>query len=172
MEELLNQPRINYDFEWDPQSGAGPVHSVEIAFTERIYGFHFDPAYLHQLERCNGGVPRQKYFVAAGTVKVIERFLCVIAHVSENTRHGGSDVGVVTAQIEDRLGEVMVPFATLFAGDYLCFDAETSDPPKIVVWDHERSRPGNPITTPVADDFTSFLSLLYAEEQEAGRESK
>lgn len=147
----------------DPQSSAGPVNQDEIAFTERVYEFHFDPLYLQQLEQCNGGVPQKKYFAASGTIKVIERFLCVIANVSENRRHGGNDMGVVITQIEDRLGDAMVPFAALFAGDYLCFDAAQSDPPQIVVWDHERSRPGAPVTISVADDYASFVSLLSAD---------
>lgn len=153
------------DLEYDPQSCAGAVNYDEIAFTERVYEFHFDPAYMQQLERCNGGSPKKRYFAIPGNVKVIERFLCVISSVSTDKRHGWNDMGVVITQIEDRLGEFMVPFAALFAGDYLCFDGENSDPPKIIVWDHERSREGNPVTIPVADDFTTFLSLLYADQQ-------
>lgn len=154
------------EIEWEPQSGAGPVNYGKIAFNERVYEFHFDPAYLRLLEQCNGGVPKQNCFAVLGNIKVIERFLCMIANVGENKRHGFNDMGVVITQIEDRLGDVMVPFAALFAGYYLCFDAEQSDPPKIVVWDHERSRPGAPVTTPIADDFASFLSLLYEDEPE------
>lgn len=157
---------IMTELEWQPQSGAGPVSQSEIAFTERVYEFHFDPAYLRLLEQCNGGISKQNCFAVPGNIKVIERFLCVIDHVGENPRHGINDMGVVITQIEDRLSEFMVPFAALFAGDYLCFDFETSDPPKIVVWDHERSRPGVPVTIPLADDFASFLSLLYEDAPE------
>ena len=153
------------DLEYDPNSCAGPVNYEEITFTERVFEFHFDPAYLQQLERCNGGVPRKRLFAVPGNIKVIDRFLCVISNVSANERHGWNDMGVVITQIEDRLGEFMVPFAALFAGDYLCFDGENSNPPQIVVWDHERSRAGSPVTTPVADDFRTFLSLLYTDTQ-------
>jgi hypothetical protein len=153
------------DLGFDPQSCAGPVDYDEIAFTERIYEFHFDPAYIQFLEQCNGGVPKKRYFPVPGNVKVVERFLCVVTDVSNNERHGWYDMGVVTAQIEDRLSDSQVPFAALFAGDFLCFDAEDADPPKVVVWDHERSGEGSPVTLPVADNFTAFLSLLYGDDE-------
>ena len=156
------------DLGFTPESCAGPVDYDEVAFTERVYEFHFDSVYIRLLEQCNGGVPKKRYFPVPGNIKVIERFLCMVDDVSNNERHGRNDVGVVTTQIEDRFNGYMVPFASLFAGDYLCFDAEDSDPPKIVVWDHERSREGSPVTLPVADNFSAFLSLLYANPEDEG----
>lgn len=161
----MDVDEVTVNLEFDPLSCVGSVGYKEIAHTERAYEFHFDPAYIRLLEQCNGGVPKKRYFPVPGNIKVIERFLCMIDDVRADERHGRNDMGVVTTQIEDRLNEYMVPFATLFAGDYLCFDAEESDPPKIVVWNHERSREGSPVTLPVADTFSEFLSLLYGDDE-------
>jgi len=154
------------DLGFDPDTCAGPVSYGKIDHTERSYEFHFDPLYIRLLERCNGGVPSKRYFPVPGNIKVIERFLCVIANVRDDARHGRSDMGVVTTQVEGRMSDTMVPFAFLFAGDLLCFDAEQSDPPRVVVWDHERSGEGSPVTLPVADDFAAFLALLYADDRD------
>lgn len=162
----MDVDEVAVNLEFDPRSCAGPVGHKEIAYTERAYEFHFDPTYIRLLEQCNGGVPKKRCFPVPGNIKVIERFLCMIDGVRADERHGRNDMGVVTTQIEARLNEYMVPFAALFAGDYLCFDAEDSDPPKIVVWDHERSRAGSPVTLPVADDFSAFLALLYADPED------
>ena len=153
------------DIEFEPQGCAGSVGYKELAYTERAYEFHFAPVYVRMLERCNGGVPSKMYFPVPGNIKVIERFLCVIDDIRADERHGRNDMGVVTPEVENRMSDAMVPFAALFAGDYLCFDAEDSDPPKIVVWDHERSRAGSPVTLPVAANFSNFLTLLYADPE-------
>lgn len=120
------------------------------------------------MDVCNGGNPRKRYFPVSGNIKVIERLLCIIENIEGDNKNGDYNVGVVHAQIFDRFNGHQVPIAALFAGDFLCFDAENADLPKIVVWDHERSREGDPVTLPVADDFTSFLSLLYADDDDNG----
>ena len=154
---------INLDYE--PGSCAGPLSTISVPLIEKVAGSRLDPMYLRQLQICNGGVPRKRYFPVPGNSKVIDRFLCIIDDYRDNEKHGPYDVDVVYTQIEDRLGDNQVPFATLFGGDFLLFEDEGGSVPRVVVWDHERSREGNPVTLPVADSFTSFLSLLYGDDE-------
>mgnify|MGYP002624264043 CR=1 FL=1 len=60
------------------------------------------------------------------------------------------------------MGEFLMPFADLFAGDMLCFDFSKPGRPKIVVWLHEKSPPDEPPETEfVAENFDEFLAMLY-----------
>jgi hypothetical protein len=62
--------------------------------------------------------------------------------------------------ILDRLNDYLVPFAELFAGNFLCFDYEGGGRPKVVVWRHEDSRDESPYTEFVAANFDEFLTKL------------
>ena len=108
----------------------------------------------------NGGVPIQNRIEVGDDRTVVERFLCFIEDYKSDPSAGLFDVGVVWSQIEDRLGEHLLPFAALFAGDYLCFDTSSNTGEAVVVWDHERSWTDSPVTTEVADTFAEFLGLL------------
>jgi hypothetical protein len=156
--------------QYDPDSFAGPLDRSLVAKVGKSLGHRFDPAYVRHLVQHHGGQPGKRYFPTSNNVKVIERFLCMLADPSKNKKHGWFDVGVVADQLEDRLGgdenPDLVPFAALFAGDFLCFDYRHGEPPRVVVWDHECSRRGRPRTEEVAANFTEFLELLTSEESE------
>ncbi len=153
------------DFEYEEGSCAGPLSITSVPLIEKATGSRLDPAYLQQLQICNGGVPKKRYFPVPGNSKVIDRFLCIIDDYQDNQKHGPYDVDVVYTQISDRLGDNQVPFATLFGGDFLLFEDEGGPVPHVVVWDHERSGEDSPVTLAVADSFTAFLSLLYGDEE-------
>ena len=139
---------------------AGKLDENYIDKTEDMMELEFTPEYLTFLENHNGGVPKKRYFKLGNNVKVVEQFLCIFAKYKEDERFGQFDIGVVWSQIEDRLSEFHLPFAAVYPGDFLLFDYEPADEPTIVLWIHDQSGEGNPVTIPVADTFEKFLSML------------
>lgn len=134
-------------------------HLVEV---EEEFGFDFDPNFVEFLKLHNGGVPEKQYFRLEENVKVLERFLCLIPD-NEESFFSDYDIEVVSAQIDDRLNDYLIPFASVFAGDFLCFDYENEDEaPSIVLWDHDLSEVGDPYIIHVADNFKDFLAMLSA----------
>lgn len=154
------------DLGYDPSSLSGPldlrrVEQVQNYFCESIEPMEFDKSYLRHLTKFHGGVPRRRCFMSVkGNDYVIERFLNFIDPKSDQTR-GQYNVEVTWGLILDRLNDYLVPFAELFAGNFLCFDYEGGDRPKVVVWRHEDSREDHPVTELVASNFDDFLTKLY-----------
>ncbi len=78
------------------------------------------------------------------------------------------DIAVVLSQIDTRLtdnpdleGDELIPIASLFAGNYLCFDfTKDGENPSICIWDHEESDKFQPVTYKVADSFSEFIEML------------
>jgi len=151
--------------EMEPGTDAGPLNEDYVEETEDMLELEFAPEFIEFLENHNGGVPKNQYFRLGSNVKILERFLCVFAEYQENIEFGQFDIGVVWSQIEDRLNEFLMPFAVVFAGDFLCFDFEESDDPTVVLWYHDRSGEGEPFTVKVADNFKQFLQMLTNSEK-------
>jgi hypothetical protein len=134
-------------------------------FQEYISGandqqLELDAAYLRHLAKYHGGVPKKRWFFSAiGNDYVIERFLNFIDPKSDEIL-GWYNVEVTWGLILDRLNDYLIPFALLFAGNYLCFDYEGGGRPKVVVWRHEDSREESPATEFVAANFDEFLTKL------------
>lgn len=146
-----------------PGTVAGKPDDNYIDETEDMMELEFTTAFLTFLGNHNGGVPVKKYFKLGGNTKVVQRFLCVYANFEDNSEFGQSDIGVVWTQIDDRLSEFQMPFAAVYPGDFLCFDFEPSDDddkPVVVLWIHDQSYEGHPVTVPVADTFEQFLKML------------
>jgi hypothetical protein len=143
-----------------PGTDAGKPAKDYVRETEEMLGLKFTPDFLAFLENHNGGVPKKRYFKYDGGDQVVERFLCVYADYAKDVKFGQFDIGVVWSSIEDRLNEYLMPFAALFAGDFLCFDYENKEEPSVVVWVHDLSGDRAPETEPVADNFRQFLSTL------------
>ena len=155
------RPPAEIDLEYDPQSLAGPLDPEQVSQAERLVGMRFDPDWLAHLARFNGGKPGKRNFALWRNVKVVTRFLGIVPHYLAKEPPGVYDVRSVRLRIEDRLHERLVPFAALYPGDYLCFDYEGPGRPRVVLWDHEKSRPGQPHTEPVAPSFAAFLAMLH-----------
>lgn len=153
---------VEVDLEYDPRSLAGPLDPKEVEQAERFVGMRFDPDWVAHLALYNGGKPGKRNFDLGDNVKTLTRFLCIVPNFAgDREGHGAFDVRAVRIRIEDRLHDRLVPFAALYPGDYLCFDYAGPGRPRVVLWDHEKSRPGQPHTEPVADSFTAFLQMLY-----------
>ncbi|MBS1794070.1 MAG: SMI1/KNR4 family protein [Acidobacteria bacterium] len=152
------------ELEFEPETGAGPLDADYVNEEEEMIGWEFPPEFLEFLKKQNGGVPKKKYFPLGENTKVLERFLCLDADYEES-KFGDYDIGVVWSDILDRLNDYLVPFAAVFAGDFLCFDYEDeeSETVRVVLWNHDLSEDDEPHTTPVADGFEAFLKMLSDE---------
>jgi len=62
--------------------------------------------------------------------------------------------------IADRLDPLVIPIAELAHGDYLCLDFADSPAPRVIRWDHERSRPGNPQYHRVSPNLAAFVAAI------------
>lgn len=156
------------DLGYNPRTYAGRFQEREARSLERWLRdcqsdrIRFDPAYLAHLRKHHGGVPAKRYFrTARGTAHVVERFLNFAR--DDDAPAAQYRVANTWGLLEERLGTHLVPFADLFAGDFLCFDYARAGRPRVVVWIHEVSGPGEPHTELVARDFDAFLGLLSDE---------
>lgn len=141
---------------------------------QKVNGVPLPSSFAKMLLETNGGVPVENTFkMSDGRVRLIERFLSLIEGRASAAVAGWYDIDVVISQLLGRLTEDpdstvsgLVPFATLFAGDLLCFDYRTGPMPKVVVWDHEASEELAPVVTEVATSFDEFIPMLKAAAQE------
>jgi hypothetical protein len=143
---------------------AGKFGDDYVADTEEGVGHKLPPDFLELLRQHNGGIPERKFFRLGNNVKVIDQFLALVPDY-EDSAYGDLDIGVIYTLIEDRLNENLVPFCLIFPGDYLCFDYAAGEPPKVVLWIHDRSEENKPATVPVADNFEQFLSMLIDKKE-------
>jgi SMI1-KNR4 cell-wall len=157
---------IDIDLEMEKGSYSKNIDLSTILQNEEMIGLKFHSDYIEFLQKFNGGVPIKPYFDFSNNTKVVERFLCILKNYKEDS-NGMYDVGVVWSQIEDRLNEYLVPFAVLFAGDFLCFDYEEHpNNPKVVLWNHDLSDERKPHTEFVANNLNAFLQMLYYKSDE------
>lgn len=150
--------------EFEPGTEAGEFDDEYVKETEEMLELDFTPEFIAFLKEHNGGVSKKRYFKLDDDVKVVEVFLNLFPDYEDDPKFGQFDIGVVWSEIEDRLNEYLIPFAAVYPGDFLCFDYEDNDPPKIVLWDHNRSLEDEPVTYPVTDNFKQFLALLTDDE--------
>ncbi len=143
--------------------------SLELKDFNEEYEIELPNDYCNFLEIGNCGVPIKKVFNHKSNELLILRFLCVVDDNDLFPEICDFDIGVVMAQIEDRLtndenktGADILPIAYLFGGDFVCLDFR-QDPvnPNIVYWDHNQSAPISPYTENITDNFTNFLNMLY-----------
>ena len=118
------------------------------------------------IKEYNGAVPITNQFPDDRRERMIERFLCLVDDF-ESDVNGWYDIEVVLTQIESRLlddedliGYNVIPFAALFAGDFVCLDCRKSGIAPVVVWYHEESDDLNPVFANVAESLTEFLEML------------
>lgn len=123
--------------------------------------------FIDFLKKYNGSIPITNVFLHEKNELLIERFLCLLEDPEDDDENGWYDIEVVLSDIDTRLtddedltGVNVIPFAVLFAGDFLCLDFSEKEIPSVVVWYHEESGELNPVTSEVADNFSNFLSML------------
>lgn len=126
----------------------------------------YPKSFINFIKNYNGGIPITNKFKVNNFEYVIERFLS-ISDNPKSSKLGDYDISVVLTQLDERLtsnseliGDELIPFAALFAGDFVCLDFRNSETPSIVVWYHEKSEEFNPVTSRVADNFSDFIGML------------
>lgn len=150
-----------------------PVPSDKlIAETEDYLSVKFPKDFISFLKKHNGAVPNEKEFDFRGHGYCVETFLNILEDY-KSTPYGWYDMTVVATQLEDRLvtefsddlyGVEIVPFAALFAGDFVCFDyrdGQDNENPPVCIFYHEESYDMNPYVLRLADNFSEFLEMLY-----------
>lgn len=154
------------DLNYDLNTVVGEFdESVVTVFQQWLHDSDFDKivferSYIDHIRMFHGAVPRRKYFkTVKGTSHAITRFLNFLGR-NGNPLLRHYSVQCTWSDINDRLTPRMMPFAELFAGDYLCFEFDGLQRPKVIVWFHERSTEESPYTEVVADTFEQFLELL------------
>ncbi|MFM2479672.1 SMI1/KNR4 family protein [Celerinatantimonas sp. MCCC 1A17872] len=121
--------------------------------------------FVHLMQRSNGAILQDEFIKCEEQDRVVERLLCILDCSSSNSETDQYEISVVIAQIEDRLtddedqlGTVIIPFAVLFGGDFICLDYRNNNKsPSIVLWDHEESEEFDPVTYHVMDSMEELL---------------
>lgn len=142
-----------------PDTSAGALTGERLASVQSAIGLLLPDTYLQFLRATNGGVPRLDTLTVYGRDIVIDRFLSIVDDY-RNSDLGFYDVEVVWSQVEDRLGDRLVPIATTFGGDLLCLNYSDKSEPTVILWDHEKSATDQPITYPVADSFAALTEMV------------
>lgn len=145
-----------------------PIPSEErIKSFEDYCGVNLPIEFKEFLEKFNGAVPVTNVFSHNGREYVIERFLCLLDESQSDDVNSWYDIEVVLSQIDTRLtddeestGANIIPFASLFAGDFVCLDLRDENTPYVLVWFHEESDDFNPVTERIADSIDHFWGML------------
>lgn len=146
-------------------SSLPPASRKSILSFESFYKIKLPESFLRFFENHHGAIPEKFIININGQDRVIERFLCLLENPSNEAIQGQYDIGVVITQIEDRLtddedmiGANIIPFASVFGGDFLCMDFRgSSEDPAIVLWDHNESDELEPITYTVNNTASGFF---------------
>lgn len=154
-----------------PNTGARPATTGEVERYERRNMFEFPPELRSMFLADNGGVPVK--CVLCPQQRRIVRYLGlygpdVVGPAADHYSLHAVSVDFLGDRLswsEDEDDTLLVPFAELFAGDYLCLDYRASEPPirrnpRVVVWLHELSEEFHPVVEIVADSFSEFLGRL------------
>src|ERR1700722_12614400 len=145
-----------------------PPTDGRIQWFETTYRVKLPGDYVEALKSGNGAIPSRKAFRQKNRQRMIERMLCLLPNPKNDQVNGWYDLTVVISQLDARLiddenlvGMNVIPFAVLFAGDYVCLDFRGGpNAPVIAVWEHERSDEFQPILETVAPSFTAFDNML------------
>ena len=144
-----------------------PPTNERLEYLEKAYRIKWPAKFKEFLKFANGGIP-QSNVLPDSRERVIERFLCITESPKFAKPPAGEyDISVVVTQLderivddEDTLGIKIIPFAALFAGDFLCLDYREKENPTVVVWDHEQSDELKPYVEEVFSSFDDFVKKM------------
>ncbi|MDP1509333.1 SMI1/KNR4 family protein [Paenibacillus sp. SEL3] len=134
---------------------------------EENFEIKFPNDFINFISKNNGAIPITRFFEYKSNRYVVDRFLCLLDNPGEHDK-GMYDIKVVFSQLDERIlsdgditGAELVPFAALFAGDFVCLDfSESKTDPVICIWYNEESDEYDPVTEKIADNVNSFLDML------------
>jgi hypothetical protein len=152
----------------EPGSALPAPSEARVRWFEKAVRITFPEEFRDWLGTANGAVPRDRIFMQGDRERLIERFLPILDDPTSDEIQGQYDIAAVATQLDtrlsdggDRIGLVLVPFAALFAGDFVCLDYRAGGPqPSVGVWDHELSDDFAPHVETVAPSFAEFLRQL------------
>jgi hypothetical protein len=151
-----------------------PTKEMINQFNE-FYEIFLPKDFIDFLNENNGLIPKDILtFQTNNNEKVIERFLPMLDKPNNYPMDGMYDIDVVITQIGERLtnneeliGMNIIPFAALFAGDFLCLDFRiNSKSPEVVMWDHNLSEEFQPSFEFISQTFGDFLSLILVRKRD------
>lgn len=134
---------------------------------EDDFEIKFPKEFIDFISKNNGSIPITRFFKYKSNRYVVDRFLCMLDNPGKHEK-GVYDIKVVFSQLDERLlsdgditGAELVPFAALFAGDFVCLDyRENKNDPVICIWYNEESDEYVPVTEKIANNITNFLDML------------
>ena len=120
-----------------------------------------DQEYLDLIRKISGGRPKERFFNLNGKNFMIDEFL----HFGDPNSTKDNDlkflnINATWSALEDRLPAGVFPFASDPGGNYFCFDHRLPGTPSVAFWNHELSKRGDPTISPIADNFSAFISGL------------
>jgi SMI1-KNR4 cell-wall len=162
-ESMMNVPAIPIK----PGSALPPPGDAIVAHFEKVHRVRLPESFVHLLRVANGAVPLRPRVESSQRQRHIERFLCLLDDLERP--HAAYDIGVVLTQLDGRLGDdeeeigsSIIPFAVLFAGDFLCLDyRDDPDAPNVCIWFHEESTEFHPVVETIAPSFDAFLAMMH-----------
>ncbi|MDS9473268.1 SMI1/KNR4 family protein [Sporosarcina pasteurii] len=138
-----------------------------ISRVEESFEIKFPTDFIDFILKNNGAIPITRFFRHGSNRYVVDRFLCLLDQPGVNDK-GMYDIKVVFSQLDERIisdgdatGAELVPFAALFAGNFVCLDySENKKEPTICIWYNEESDEFEPVTEKIADNVSDFLGML------------
>lgn len=134
---------------------------------EESFEIKFPVDFIDFIFKYNGAIPITRFFQYKSNRYVVDRFLCLLDNPGESDS-GMYDIKVVFSQLDERIisdgdstGAELVPFAALFAGNFVCLDySENKTNPTICIWNNEDSGEFEPVTEKIANNINDFLGML------------
>lgn len=145
-----------------------PRSARRIAQLEESFAHRLPADYLRFVQEHNGARLALPEVRVAGTSRVLEQFLPIVADPAGDP-DGAIDVAVVATRLDAHLarttdapGWELVPFAALVGADYLVLDygAGPQAEPTVSIWHHQTSAEFAADTQPVAASFAEFMRTL------------
>ena len=100
----------------------------------------------------DGGYPHPNHFTLDGNVEIFNNLLSLDENECGN-------IYEVLEDLQDRIGDQLIPFAEDGFGNLLCFDYSADK--TIVFWDHEKNYDDFKESTFVCSSFSSLIENLF-----------
>ena len=100
----------------------------------------------------DGGYPHPNHFTVDGKVEIFNNLLSLDENECGN-------IYEVLKDLQDRIGDQLIPFAEDGFGNLLCFDYSADK--TIVFWDHEKNYDDFKESTIVCSSFSSLIENLF-----------
>lgn len=100
----------------------------------------------------DGGYPNPNHFKVGGKIEIFNNLISLDENEDNN-------IYEILEDLQDRLGDQLIPFAEDGFGNLLCFDY--SDEKSVVFWNHEKNYDDFKEATFVCSSFSSLIESLF-----------